>query len=42
MRLSSFASHAKRNALKQYIFFTAASRRAYSCFKALFISFSRR
>jgi CheY-like chemotaxis protein len=36
-----FASRSKRNALKRYMFLTASSRRAYSCFKAPFISASR-
>ena len=37
----SFASRAKRKALKRSIFFTAASRRASSCFNASLISASR-
>src|SRR5215468_9493688 len=37
----NFASRAKRKAFKRSIFFTAASRRASSCFSASLISASR-
>src|SRR5262249_55246119 len=37
----NFVSRAKRKALKRSIFFTAASRRASSCFSASLISASR-